>query len=79
MLAAPAWLLGPFLGWGLGEVLLRWVRFGWFAGVLVLGSVVCLGYWAFVLALVLWVGMGFGGLDEPESLILAQSERWRHA
>ncbi len=24
-------------------------------------------------------GLGIGGCDEPESLILAQSERWRHA
>ena len=27
---------------------------------------------------VFWAGMP-GGYDEPESLILAQSERWRHA
>ncbi len=25
------------------------------------------------------LGWGSGRLDEPESLILAQSERWRHA
>ena len=57
-------------------------------GVLVLGSVVCLGIWAdwFVFGTFVfrhgrvwaWVGW-FGCLDEPESLILAQSERWRHA
>jgi mannose/fructose/N-acetylgalactosamine-specific phosphotransferase system component IIC len=27
-----------------------------------------------------WFGFGWtGGMDEPESLILAQSERWRNA
>ncbi len=33
-----------------------------------------------VMGLFVWVlGLWFQDLDEPESLILAQSERWRHA
>ena len=54
--------------------------------------VLCLaGYWAFcsgawvmvtVMAVRLYDGAHYCGMtwvDEPESLILAQSERWRHA
>ncbi len=63
-------------------------------GLVVLGGllcgVCCLGWPAVGMAWVRWMGFGwvrgFGGLglwlwaaDEPESLILAQSERWRHA
>ncbi len=39
----------------------------------------------FVMAVLVWAGcfvhsiLGWRGCDEPESLILAQSERWRHA
>jgi len=37
-----------------------------------------LGAWL-LRCVVLAMGVGLGAVDEPESLILAQSERWRHA
>ena len=48
------------------------------AGWLCVGG--CFGFWVVVLrfADVAFIGC-VGELDEPESLILAQSERWRHA
>ena len=83
MLAAPVCALcwrGPWLGLGLARVL------GWcvawrlmvfrlmdgFGFGLVVGVCGRPGLW-------LWLLAGLSVCDEPESLILAQSERWRHA
>ena len=58
-----------FLGLLGSEFFARVFGFGFGFLVLVLGFVCCL----------IWAFYGFGLGDEPESLILAQSERWRHA
>ena len=37
------------------------------------------GFGRVILGLFVYAGLEWFGMDEPESLILAQSERWRHA
>ena len=79
--------------WGLGSGFLGWFgvfvdvslivdrRFEWSAGLVACGLMservgsLFIG-WLGLGAFGCW---GFGWFDEPESLILAQSERWRHA
>ena len=84
MLAALLWRVLMVVAWAgwLGLWLLAWVADGFAADGLV---------WVGLCWLWVWLGLGFGFglvvrgwglgwvLDEPESLILAQSERWRHA
>ena len=39
-----------------------------------------IGVWiGLILGVFVWLWSFWAGSDEPESLILAQSERWRHA
>ena len=75
MLAASSSLPGAFcVSWGWGWCLADVSDL--FAGLVWLWCWDLLFVWAAWLS---WVTEGLGGLDEPESLILAQSERWRHA
>ena len=79
-------------GFGWGDLgVCAWMFFGWGLGLLVCGGggfvcwfglgMVCVGLsdaWFGFLRVFGLFGLDWV-LDEPESLILAQSERWRHA
>jgi len=73
-----------YVGGVLG-LLMIWVLGDWCLGLLVVwGCFVfdfCAGFVLVLVGICLFVGWFFCDwlMDEPESLILAQSERWRHA